>query len=62
MTQEEIGRRCADYYAFQNIGLIPRWTDKLVLDSEGNVRDFSGNIIGYYGSIGGKENESTQYI
>ena len=52
MTQEEIRCRCADYYAFQNIGLIPRWTDKIFLDSEGNVRDFNGNIVRHYGSIG----------
>ena len=29
-----------------------RWTDKVSLDSNGNVRDFNGNIVGYYGSIG----------
>ena len=55
MTPEEIGRRCADYNVFQQIGLIPRWTDKLFLDNDGYVRDFNGNIVGYYGSIGGKE-------
>lgn len=25
-----------------------RWTDKLSVDSEGNIRDFYGNIIGHY--------------
>lgn len=25
-----------------------RWTDKLSLDGEGNIRDFDGNIVGHY--------------
>ncbi len=25
-----------------------RWTDKLTLDYEGNIRDFAGNIVGHY--------------
>lgn len=25
-----------------------RWTDKLTLDGEGNIRDFDGNIVGHY--------------
>lgn len=27
-----------------------RWTDKLSLDNDGNVRDFSGNIVGHFGA------------
>ena len=25
-----------------------RWTDKLSVDSDGNIRDFYGNVVGYY--------------
>ena len=25
-----------------------RWTDKLSIDSDGNIRDFYGNVVGHY--------------
>lgn len=28
-----------------------RWTDKLSVDNDGNIRDFSGNIVGHYAGL-----------
>lgn len=33
------------------------WTDKLSLDNDGYVRDFNGNVVGYYGKLEEKINE-----
>lgn len=44
-----------------NIKLITnediRWTDKIFLDSKNKIRDFNGNIVGIYGSFGGKNED-----
>lgn len=35
-------------FCSSNICHYTRWTDKLTLDYEGNIRDFDGNIVGHY--------------
>ena len=35
-------------FCSSNICHYARWTDKLSLDYEGNIRDFDGNIVGHY--------------
>lgn len=56
MDIRQIGEWCSGYSALQNMYII-RWTDKLSLDNDGYVRDFNGNVVGYYGKIKEKINE-----
>lgn len=51
MTIGQIGEWCSVYNTMQDMNLIPRYTDKLSLDNNGYIRDFSGNVIGYYGEF-----------
>ena len=41
---------CRNSFGFCSLTMChyTRWTDKLTLDCEGNIRDFDGNIVGHY--------------
>lgn len=53
MDIKQMGEWYSAYSALQTI----RWTDKLSLDNDGYVRDFNGNVVGYYGKIKEKNND-----
>lgn len=57
MDIRQMGEWCSGYSTLQTMNNIPRWTDKLSLDNDGYVRDFNGNVVGYYGKLEEKINE-----
>lgn len=57
MDIRQMGEWCDAYSKLQDMYIIPRWTDKLSLDNDGYVRDFNGNVVGYYGEIKEKNND-----
>lgn len=56
MDIRQIGEWCEAYSRLQDMYII-RWTDKLSLDNNGYVRDFNGDVVGYYGKIKEQTNE-----